>query len=99
MEIEDKPKVNEGKIFMVWIGILVIMQALLGDNVNGVGAAMLLILMGAIILIVAAPLHIYFAKKNKVSNVAGHGIIVFMILLLAIVVFFVLAMTGLFNFV
>ncbi len=99
METEGKPKVNEGKIFMVWIGILVIMQALLGENVNGAGAAMLLILMGVIILIVAAPIHIYFAKKNKVSNVAGHGIIVFMILLLAIVVFFVLAMTGLFNFV
>ena len=98
MDTEDRPKINEGKVYVVWVTILVISQAFIGDEINGAGVAILLMLMGLIVLLFAPPIHIYFAKKNNVSNIAGHAIIVFVISLLVIVVFFIFVITGFFNF-
>jgi len=93
-------RVKLGKIYLGWIFAgLAFLATMFTIGGFMAGAAYLFIVMTFIILVFAAPIHFFLAKKNKTAGFIGHLIIAIMTFVIMVVIFFVLALSGMFNFV
>ena len=89
-----------GKILLGWVlaGPIIGLTILLHGGFMA-GAATLIILMAIIMMIFGAPIHMFLAKKYRVTNFTGHIKIVIGIVVTLFCIFLLLGVSGMFNFV